>query len=170
MEKTSLFDIDEQILKLIALDESDIVDSETGEVLIDVFEELDKLNMQRDEKIVNIGRYIDGLDRESKLLKEKAKSLTERAKSKDNKVERLKAYVQESMIKFGTKKIEDATVTVRLNSTKVVQVNDEALIPEEYLTKIIEVKPDKRRILAELKSGKKIAGGELRESNSITVR
>ena len=170
MEKTSLFDIDEQIMKLISLDESDIVDSETGEILIDVFEELDKLDMQRNEKIVNIGRFIDSLNRESELLKEKAKQLTERAKSKDSKIERLKAYVQESMIKFGTKKIENETVTVRLNSAKVVQVNDETLIPKEYMVEKVEIKPDKRRILADLKSGKQIAGVELGESNSITVR
>lgn len=170
MENKSLFDIDEQILKLITLEESDIVDVETGEVLIDVFEELDKLNMQRNEKIVNIGRYIDGLNRESELLKEKAKQLTMRAKSKDNQVERLEQYVKDSMLKFGTKKIEDETVSIRLNSTKVVQVNDESLIPEEYLNRKIEIKPDKRKILADLKSGKQIAGVELGENNSISVR
>ena len=170
MENKSLFDIDEQILKLITLEESDIVDVETGEVLIDVFEELDKLNMQRNEKIVNIGRYIDGLNRESELLKEKAKQLTMRAKSKDNQVERLEQYVKDSMLKFGTKKIEDETVSIRLTSTKVVQVNDESLIPEEYLTRKIEIKPDKRKILADLKSGKQIAGVELGENNSISVR
>ena len=169
-EKMSLFDIDEQILKLISLEESDLVDAETGEVLIDICEELDKLDMQRNEKIVHIGRYIDSLSRESELLKEKAKQLTERAKSKDVKIERLEEYVKESMLKFGTKKIEDETVTVRLNSTKIVQVNDETLIPEEYMVTKVEVKPDKRRILAELKSGKQIAGVELGESNSITVR
>ena len=170
MEKMSLFDIDEQILQLISLEESDIVDAETGEVLIDICEELDKLDMQRNEKIINIGRYIDVLDRESELLKEKAKQLTERASSKDAKVKRLKTYLSASMVKFGTKKIEDETVSIHLNSTKVVQVNNEALIPEEYLTKKVEVKPDKRKILAELKSGKQIAGVELGESNSITVR
>lgn len=34
----------------------------------------------------------------------------------------------------------------------------------------IEIKPDKRKILADLKSGKQIAGVELGESNSISVR
>lgn len=169
-KKTSLFDIDEQIFRLISLEESDIIDGETGEVLIDVEAELDKLSMQRDEKIVHIGRYIDGLNRESELIKEKAKQLTTRAKSKDSKIERLKAYVKDSMLKFGTKKIEDETVSIRLNSVKVVQINNEALIPEEYLTKKIEIQPNKRKILAELRNGKQVAGVQLAESNSITVR
>ena len=170
MERSSLFDIDEQILKLIALDESEVIDSETGEVLIDVFEELDKLSMQRNDKILNIARYIDGLKRESELLKEKAEQLKERAKSKENKIERLKTYVKESMAKFDTKKIEDETVTVRINSAKVATVLDESKIPEEYLNTVVKVSPDKRKILADLKLGKVIPGVELGESKTVTVR
>lgn len=170
MERSSLFDIDEQILKLIALDESEVIDSETGEVLIDVFEELDKLSMQRNDKILNIARYIDSLKRESELLKEKAEQLKDRAKSKENKLERLKTYVKESMVKFDTKKIEDETVTVRINSAKVATVLDESKIPEEYLNTVVKVSPDKRKILADLKLGKVIPGVELGESKTVTVR
>lgn len=170
MERSSLFDIDEQILKLIALDESEVIDSETGEVLIDVFEELDKLSMQRNDKILNIARYIDSLKRDSELLKEKAEQLKDRAKSKENKLERLKTYVKESMVKFDTKKIEDETVTVRINSAKVATVLDESKIPEEYLNTVVKVSPDKRKILADLKLGKVIPGVELGESKTVTVR
>ncbi len=166
----SLFDIDERIMQLITLDESEIVDSETGEVLIDVFDELDKLSMQRNDKILGIARYIDALKRESELLKEKAEQLKERAKVKENKLERLKEYVKNSMITFDTKKIEDETVTVKLNSTKVVTVLDENQIPEEYLNTVVKVQPDRRKILADLKLGKIIPGAELGENKTITVR
>lgn len=166
----SLFDIDERIMQLITLDESEIVDPETGEVLIDVFEELDNLSMQRNDKILGIARYIDALKRESDLLKEKAEQLKERAKVKENKLERLKEYVKNSMITFDTKKIEDETVTVKLNSTKVVIVLDENQIPEEYLNTVVKVQPDRRKILADLKLGKAIPGAELGESKTIMVR
>lgn len=170
MSKESLFDIDEQIMRLISLPDEDIVDAETGEVLIDVWGELDKLNMKREDKILNIARYIDDLERENALIKDKVSILTARARSKEKRAQRLKTYVLDSMLNLGTKKIEDETVAIKLNSTKVVNVLDEKLIPEDYLNKVVEVKPDKRRLLADLKSGKEIAGVELAVSNSISVR
>ncbi len=170
MEKISLFEIDEKILKLISLDESEIVDSDTGEILIDIFEELEKLNIKREEKIINIARYVDDLEREQELIKKKAEELKARAESKKNRAQRLRQYLADSMLKLDTKKIEDATVTVKLNSSKSVKINDEKLIPDEYLNKIVEVKPDKRRLLAELKKGTRITGVELSENHSVTVR
>lgn len=168
--KTSLFEIDERILRLISLDENEIVDPETGEVLIDVFEELEQLEMARKDKILAIGRYIDGLEREKSMLKEKAKQLTERAKVKENKVKYLEEYLVNSMTAFDTKKIEDETVTVKLNVSKKVLPIDENLIPEEYLRKTLNVELDKRRMLADLKAGKVIPGVELGESKTISVR
>lgn len=170
MSKESLFDIDEQIMRLISLPDEDIVDAETGEVLIDVWGELDKLNMRREDKILNIARYIDDLEREIALIKDKVSILTARARSKEKRAQRLKTYVLDSMLNLGTKKIEDETVVIKLNSTNVVNVLDEKLIPEDYLNKVVEVKPDKRRLLADLKSGKEIAGAELAVSNSVSVR
>lgn len=166
----SLFDIDEDILRLISLEDEDVIDSETGEVLIDVYAELDKLAMQREEKIINIARYIDDLDRDKVKLKEKIAQLTARARSKEKQSERLRAYLIDSMVKLGSKKIEDETVTVKLNTTKVARIICEDELPRDYLNTVVEVKPDKKKILADLKSGKEIAGAELAESNSITVR
>lgn len=170
MEKISLFKIDEQILKLISLDESDIIDSETGEVLIDITEELEKLNIKREDKIINIARYIDDLDREKNLIKEKIAVLTSRAKSKEKRVESLKAYLMDSMIKLGTNKIEDETVTVRLNSSKSVNPVNVELIPTEYISQKVEIKPDLRKIGAAIKNGLVIPGAELVEKYSVTVR
>lgn len=169
-EKISLFDIDEQILRLISLDESDLVDQETGEVLIDVYEELEKLNVKRDEKIINIARYIDNLKRESDLIKDKVAVLTARAKSKEKQADRLKTYVLDSMQKMGTTKIEDATVSVRLNTSKAVKPIDEKLVPEQYLRTTVKVELDKKKILADLKQGIVIAGVELGENYSIVIK
>lgn len=169
-KKTILFDIDRKIFELISLEESELIDPDTGEVLIDVFEELDKLQIERKDKIINIARYIDGLNRESALLKEKAKQLSERAKSKENRVNRLKSYVCESMVNSGLKKIEDETVVVKLNSSKSVNPFDVKLIPVEYINQKVEIKPDLRKIGAAIKNGMVVPGAEFVEKYSITVR
>lgn len=170
MEKISLFEIDEQILRLVSLDESDIIDSDTGEVLVDVFEELEKLNIKREEKIIHIARYVDDLEREQKLIKEKAEILEARAKSKKNRAERLRRYLADSMLKLGTNKIEDETVTVKLNSSKSVNPFNVELIPAEYINQKVEIKPDLRKIGAAIKNGLVIPGAELVEKYSVTVR
>lgn len=166
----SLFDIDERILKLVSLEESEIVDPETGEVLVDVLAELEQLDMQRTDKILAIGRYIDSLDREQVMLKDKAKQLTERAKSKENKAKYLKDYLINSMSAFNTKKVEDETVTIKLNITNVASATDESVTPENYLRTTVKVEPDRRKILADLKAGKTIPGWAIGESKTITVR
>lgn len=166
----SLFDIDERILKLISLEDSDIVDPETGEVLIDVFGELEQLEIARKDKILAIGRYIDGLERETSKLEEKAKQLTERAKVKENKIKYLEEYLVNSMSAFDTKKVEDETVTIKLNTTKVAQPTDESATPEAYLRTTVKVEPDKRKILADLKAGNAIPGWIIGENKTITVR
>lgn len=170
MEKISLFEIDEKILKLISLDESEIVDSETGEILVDVFAELEKLSIKREEKIINIARYVDELEREQKLIKEKADLLEARAKSKKNQAQSLRRYLADSMIKLGTNKIEDETVSVKLNSSKSVNPFNIELIPAEYINQKIEIKPDLRKISAAIKNGLVIPGAELVEKHSVTVR
>lgn len=170
MENMKLFEIDEQILRLVSLDESDIIDSDTGEVLVDVFEELEKLNIKREKKIINIARYVDDLEREQKLIKEKADELEARAKSKKNLAERLRRYLADSMIKLGTNKIEDETVSVKLNSSKSVNPFNIELIPAEYINQKVEIKPDLRKISAAIKNGIVIPGAELVEKYSVTVR
>lgn len=170
MESMKLFEIDEQILRLVSLEESDIIDSETGEVLVDVFEELEKLNIKREEKIINIARFVDKLDREQKLIEEKAETLKARAKGKKNKAEQLRRYLADSMLKLGTKKIEDETVIVKLNSSKSVNPFDIDLIPAEYINQKVEIKPDLPKIAAVIKNGLVIPGAALVERHSITVK
>ena len=67
------------------------VDEETGEVK--GYEELEKLQADKQEKIENIGKYIINLDAEAKALEEQEKKFAKRKQSAKKKAEYLKGLL-----------------------------------------------------------------------------
>lgn len=79
----NLYEIDNEILNC--------VDMETGEIV-----DLDKLNslqMERDQKVENIGCWIKNLLADAKALKEEKDNLVKRQKAAENKAESLKRFL-----------------------------------------------------------------------------
>lgn len=81
------------------------VDEATGEILnIGYF---DELAMARDEKIENIALYVKNLVAEGKAIREEEKALAERRRALENKADRLKRYLVDSLAgeKFSTPRV-----------------------------------------------------------------
>jgi seryl-tRNA synthetase len=99
------------------------------------------------------------------------KARLERLKAR---VERKREAVADIMEQAGKRKVvaDDLTITLSNRPAKVV-VNDEAQIPDEFLTvpPLPDPKPDKRAILAALKEGRAVAGCSLSNARpTVTVR
>ena len=60
-------------------------------------------------------------------------------------------------------------MTVRKNPASV-DVLDENLIPSEYKKEVVEVKVDKKAILADLKEGVVVEGAALKNSTSLMIK
>ena len=78
----NLYEIENEILNC--------VDMETGEI-VDI-EKLESLQMERDQKIENIGCWIKNLLADAKALKEEKDNLAARQKAAENKVASLKTF------------------------------------------------------------------------------
>lgn len=76
----SIYEIDDSILSL--------VDMETGE--IEDEKRYDELQMERTQKVENIGLLLKNTVAEAKAIKEEEQALAARRKTAENKVERLK--------------------------------------------------------------------------------
>ena len=115
----NLFQIDEEIMNC--------VDMETGEIIDTA--KLDKLQMERDEKIENIGCWIKNLTADAEALKEQKLAFAERQKAAENKVESLKRYLTNYLAgqKFSTPK-----VVISFRKTSSVNVTDITAIPKKY--------------------------------------
>lgn len=152
----NLFQIDEEIMNC--------VDMETGEI-IDIAK-LDKLQMERDEKIENIGCWIKNLTADAEALKEQKLIFAERQKAAENKVESLKRYLANYLAgqKFSTPK-----VVISFRKASSVNITDMAAIPKKYL-KVVEPTADKTAIKDAIKAGISVAGAEIVEGRSILIK
>lgn len=160
---STLYEINEQILRCVK-DGDMVVDTETGEV-IDMAA-LDALQMERDEKLTNIGKWILDLKADAKAIREREISLAERRKAKENKAEQLMDYM--NMILAG-KKFECADFKASYRKSQAVEVTDAEKIPAPYLI-IQEPKVDKAGIKKALKAGEEVPGAKLVERNNLSIR
>lgn len=152
----NLFEIDNEIMNC--------VDMETGEI-IDA-EKLDKLQMDRDQKIENIALWIKNLVSDAEALKAEKMAFADRQRAAENKAASLKKYLSDYM---AGEKYKSAKVSVSFRKSEAVNIVDMSQIPEQYL-KVAEPTADKTGIKAALKAGEVIAGAELIENQNIQIK
>lgn len=165
----SLYEINKQIEDLLESLYEDI-DEETGEVNDDSAEKLMALNMARDEKLDNIGCYIKSPVAEVAAMKNEVKNLKERIERKENKLERLENLVKEDLIAHGENKKESARVVYSFRSSKSVNITDEKLLPEKYLTVKTTTAPNKTEIKSAIQAGEEVPGAEIVESKNLQIK
>ena len=166
----SLFDIDSRISALLSIPEDEIVDMETGEVLRDIWSELDALEIERKEKIANIALFIKETKKEAEALREYARQISERAKAKENRVERLVIWAATSMIMHGEQTIEDKRVRVTATTSKSVKVHDASVLPDVYKRVKTTVEADKTKLTKALKNGETFEGVWVIEKPSLRIK
>ena len=151
-----LYDIDQAILKCI--------DVETGEV-IDA-EQLDKLQMERDEKIENVACWIKDLKAEAEALKNEKQALAERQKVAENKAESLKKWLVYALDGQAFKTVR-ASVSFRM--TDKVEVADIYKLDENFV-RYREPEADKDAIKKAIKAGQEVAGATLVKNTSVIIK
>ena len=142
----NLFEIENEIMNCW--------DQETGEIFDS--KKMDQLEMERDTKIENIALYI----------KAEKQSFAERQKAAENKAEALKRYLASYLAgqKFSTPR-----VAISFRKTSSVNVTDMSLLPSEYL-KFADPTPDKTAIKNAIKAGTAVAGAEIVDGQSMSIK
>ena len=158
----TLYEIDQQIAELI--ENGIVVDEDTGEIKT-LEDDLDALQLQREEKIENIALYIKNEEALAKNIADEIKTLTERKNRALSRVERLKQYL---LVRDG-KPLETAKISITYRNTSRVEV-DERVLPREYYRIKTEEAPDKELIKKELKNGKEIIGARIVEERKVNIK
>lgn len=156
----TLFEID----KAIADFEMDI-DPETGEVLN--FDELDELQMAREQKCENIALLIKNKEAEKTAVGEQKKIFADRERVIGNEIDRLKEYLAYAL---GGEKFKTDKVVVSYRKSESVLVKDEYLVPDKYCEFTMVRKPNKTNLKKALKDGEEIMGVELVEKQNVSVK
>lgn len=161
----SLYELDGMVLTV--LEDGLVFDEETGEVLFDV-DNLEALEMERNEKLEAVACYVKGLEAEAAAIKAEEKALKDRREAKEKKAERLRAYVSDSMSFFGDTKLETARVALSFRKSEAVIIEDEAIIPDEWL--VYKPSVNKAGIKKALKAGLPVQGAQLVERRNLQIK
>ena len=150
-----------------ALDAMEI-DPETGELMN--ADKLDALSAAFEEKAEATALYIKNLSALAGNLKAEEDILSERRKSVEKRINRMKDALARSMFTVGRNKIETAKAKICFRKSTQVQIEDEAILPDKFLTTITTTKPDKTAIKKALQSGNTVAGAILVENQNIQIK
>ncbi|MFW9872188.1 MAG: siphovirus Gp157 family protein [Candidatus Thorarchaeota archaeon] len=138
-----------------------------GDVLKDT---LESLEMETESKIDNIVKWIKNMQADVAALKEEEERLNNRRKSIENRISKIKEYLQSQISLLPDKKFKNSLFKVYIQKNpESLDIKENAIIPEDF--KILqEPKIDKKGLLDWLKKGHKVIGIELKQTESIRIR
>lgn len=157
----SIYDIDDSILSL--------VDMETGE--IEDEKRFDELQMERRQKVENIGCYYKNLIAEAKAMRDEETTLAQRRKAIENKAERIKNLLAYAL---RGEKFESPKVRCSYRKSKSVQVDDAFVAwAQEHADDLLTFKepvPNRTAIKEALADGREIKHAEIVTNESLQVK
>lgn len=161
-----LFDIDERLAACVKLDESRVVDTESGEI-IDL-EAIAALEMERDKKIENLGCWYKNLLADAEALKAQKNAFAEREKAAKAKAESLKGFLGRYL---NGQKFETAKVAMSFRKSEAVEFDAKCIgdVPEEFL-KFKDPELDKVAVKKAIEAGETVPGCELVARQNLQIK
>lgn len=159
----TLYEMSSAAHQLYDLLESGEIDEQT---VLDTMESIGA--SEKLESYIHVQRQLEseiaGFEAEIKRMQERKAVL-------ENHVKRLKQAQVEFMQATNQKKATAGTFTLTMRENKSCEIEDEALIPLEFMVEIpASFRPDKKAMLAAMKNGEKISGAKLNVSYSVTAK
>ena len=161
MENLSLYQITSSFPKLI---EEEMSEEDKKEVK----KELTELLQQKSQNLIG---YIRNIELTIEAMKNEETRISEQRKILESRLTKFKEYVKECMEQNGFTKIETQLGALSIAKNPIsVEIYDEAQIPDEYKTKVIEIKVDKTAIKKALKETGEIIPGTKIIDNKTSLR
>lgn len=180
----NLYDINDKLYYLI----EEGFDNESGEILSEdeLFKAINNATMELDKKIDNIGAYIKNLESEVEAIKEEKKKLSSRQKTKENRINSLKRYLdgyfrysqsnyfEDTTGKVKFHKFESPRCVISYRKSDSINITDINKVPELYIKERVLTENDVRKsdIKDFLKKYKDetIDGVELLHNKNISIK
>jgi len=124
-------------------------------------------------KIENYGFVIRNMEAFGDAIKAEETRLSERRKAHEKRIQAIKDWLHQNMIACGITKIECPAFTIAVqNNPSSVNVFDEEAIPEEFLRQpeTPPPAPDKKAIMAAIKSGQTVPGCEVKQATRLVIK
>ena len=167
MSNLTLYTIADQYLQDVQkLQDMDINDETFADTL-------ESLSGDLEVKATNVALFIRNLEANANAIKEAEKTMYDRRNAVEGKIDRIRQYLLDNMLRTGISKIESPylCLSVRKNPP-AVEVLSQDLIPDEYFD-IPEPPPptlNKNRLKEDLKAGVVIEGARLTSGSSLQIK
>ncbi|OZI56773.1 siphovirus Gp157 family protein [Bordetella genomosp. 4] len=138
-----------------------------------VADTLESLGGELETKAQNVVAFMRNLETTAAAIKEAEKSMADRRKAIENRVEGLKRYVLESMVNNNIQVIECPLFKISIaKNPPAVEIEDERLIPADYFTSPPPPPPqlDKTLIKKAIQDGFDVPGARLRQGVRLAIR
>ena len=163
--KKSLYHIQQEYqLVLSELDELD------GEVTPELEQRLMIAEHEMQEKSSNYALVIHDYTSRIDAIDAQIERLEKLKSSYKSKSEVLKSNIKNAMLHFGIDKIEHDLVKLSFRKSESVEVENQDLIPKEFIKEKISYSPDKTAIKEAIENGMEVPGAEIVENQSLYVR
>ncbi len=164
---TQLYKITEQYRELAALAEGAdeglaVAIRDTMQAVEGEFEEKGKALAT---VVLNMSTDVEAIDAEITRLQDRKRAIV-------NRQESMKEYLRENMDAAGIKKITHPLFSISCSpGREIAVIDDEKMIPDDFMRVKTECAPDKAAIVAALKEGKDVPGVHLeRAKSSIRIK
>lgn len=144
------------------------IDEETGEVT--GFEAVDALDLAFEDKAEAYALTIKNLLAFNKQAKEESAALRKRAQIAENKANRLKEHLAQSMIAVGKTKITMPRAGLSFRLSRSVLVTDETLLADDLFRVKMSREPDLTKIRELLMTGRDVPGCTMQEKQNLQVK
>lgn len=165
--KQSLYNIEAEHRHLLQL-----IEDNDGEITSEIAEQFNLTNEQFEEKAASYGYVIKIVEDNSEQIAKEIKRLSDMKRKEYKKSELLRYKLSEAMQQFGYEEINKNNLRLFFRKSKSVEIENEELIPLEYLTIIPEQKrPDKAAIKAAIdKMEVDIPGASIVEKKNLQIK
>lgn len=124
---------------------------------------------QLEDKFQAYGQVINQMKADEQAVAEEIKRLTDKKRTYQNSLKRLKGSLIDSMAATGKDKVKTPLFSFSIRNTRIVDISNVDALPVQFTIKQ-PVKPDKKAIKAAIESGETVPGATIGFNESLTVR
>lgn len=132
-------------------------------------DELEALEMERNEKLKNCVWYYKNQKAEAEALKAEKQKLAARQKVAENKAEWIKRYLDSCLCGESFAPKDDVTVKITYRKSKQVECHDFTAVPEKYL-RYAEPELNRTAIKKAIDAGEHVNGCTVVEKQNIQIK
>lgn len=121
------------------------------------------------EKAVAVATVYRKFDNEISLYGQEIKRLQDYKKRLEKCRDKVKENLSTACQSVGIEKINGMYASISFRASESVDIDNIDLIPEEYLTKKVEIKPDKTAIKKAIQSGIEINGAHIEKKQNLQI-